>query len=274
MNQSKTSAQPCGSLYFVGITTTYPWASGCNMHCGVFLRILEKVNIVLPVGRCSWNWRIWFGSVQLRYSTGNDGTPPSKMLLSSVSLYWTHMLWDSGMIPWLALVYSILQSSPRHSTAKGQWNGLRYYNSPFWSLINILTRSTFSSYPSTSPQISCPQSSSIGAWNSCPNLGIPKSSDWSLREVNLILWHTLWMWVSLKWCACCNTGWKNVSSWQGWTCKRWDLQGFHCLSVAESRLKPFTDSILYQPWKAKWDSVSSISSRPVNQSLCLTICWM
>jgi hypothetical protein len=35
------------------------------------------------------------------------------------------MLWDSGMIPWLALVYFTLQSSPRRSTEVGLWNGWR-----------------------------------------------------------------------------------------------------------------------------------------------------
>jgi hypothetical protein len=55
------------------------------------------------------------------------------------------------MIPLLALVYSTLQSSPRHTTEVGLRNGWRWYNSPFWSLTNILAMSTFWSYPSTSP---------------------------------------------------------------------------------------------------------------------------
>jgi hypothetical protein len=33
------------------------------------------------------------------------------------------MLWASGMIPWLALEYSTLQSSPRWLTEVGLWNG-------------------------------------------------------------------------------------------------------------------------------------------------------
>jgi len=38
--------------------------------------------------------------------------------------------------------------------------------------------------------------------------------------------------------------------------------------------KPFATSISYQPWRAGYDSVYSIESRPVQQSLCFSICWM
>jgi len=214
MNQSTQSAQPCGCLYIVGITTAYSWTWWCNIHCWDFLHHLEKVNMVFPAGRRSWNWRIWFGGVQLKYNTGNEGTRPLKVVSRSQSIYWTQMLWDSGMTPWLASVYSTLQSSPRCSTDVGQWNGWQLYGSPFWSLVNILSRSTFWSYPSASPLTLCPQSSSICARNSCPNLGIPKSSDASLSEVNLILQPTTWTWVSLKWCTCGDTWRKNGSSWQ------------------------------------------------------------
>jgi len=47
--------------------------------------------------------------------------------------------------------------------------------------------STFWSYLSTSPLTSCPQLSSISVWNSWQKLGIPISTDESLRQVNLIL---------------------------------------------------------------------------------------
>jgi len=261
MNLPTESAQPWRSLNFVGITSAYSWAWGRDTHCWVIWHLLEKVDNAFPAGRRSWNWRIWFGGVQLKNNTGNERTRPWKVLsrsFSSLCVYWTHKLWDSGMIPWLALVYSTLQSSPRHSTEVGLWNGWWYYNSPFWSLINIPSRSTFWSYPSTSPLTSCPQSSSICEWNSCPKLGIPKSSDASLSEVNLILLHTPRTCVSLKWYNCCDTGWMMGSSSIVWRRKRWALRVLRHLSVADSRLKTFAESISYQPWSARYDSVSSI----------------
>jgi len=123
MNPSTQLAQPCWSLYFVGITTTYSWGWWRNIHCWVCLHLLEKVDIDFPAGRHSWNWRIWFGGVQLKYNTWKEGTRPWKVLSRSLSVFWTQMVRDSGMIPWLASVYSTLQSSPRRSTDVGQWHG-------------------------------------------------------------------------------------------------------------------------------------------------------
>jgi len=126
INPSTPSAQPWECLNFVGITTTYSWAWGCNTHCWVFLRLLENVDIAVPAGRLFWNWMIWFGGVQLKYNTGKEGIYPWKVIsrsFSSLCVYWTQMLWASGMTTWLALVYSTLQSSPRRSTEVGLWNG-------------------------------------------------------------------------------------------------------------------------------------------------------
>jgi len=126
MNPSTQSAPPWRSLNFVGITTAYSWAWGHITHCWVFLHLLENVNIALPAGRRSWNGRIWFGGVQLKYNTGKQGIRHWKVLsrsFSSLWIYWTQMLWASGMTPWLALVYSTLQSRPRRSTEVGLWNG-------------------------------------------------------------------------------------------------------------------------------------------------------
>jgi len=126
MNLSTQSAQPWRSLNFVGITTAYSWTWGPNTHCWVILHWVEKVNVALWAGRGSWNWRIWFGGVLLKYNTGKEGICPWKVWsrsFSSLCVYCTQMLWASGMIPWLALVYSTLQSSPRCSTDVGQWNG-------------------------------------------------------------------------------------------------------------------------------------------------------
>jgi len=106
MNSSIQSAQPCGALYFVGITTAYFWGRGCTIHCWVYLHLLEKVDIVFLAGRHSWNWRIWFGGVQLKYNIGKEGRRPWKVLSRSLSVYWTQMVWDSGMISWLASVDS------------------------------------------------------------------------------------------------------------------------------------------------------------------------
>jgi hypothetical protein len=136
------------------------------------------------------------------------------VILRSLWMYWTEMLWNSGMISLLASVYSTLQFSPRHSTDVGQWNGWWLYHSPLWRVITILSMSTFWSCPSTSPLSSSPQSSSSCVRNTQPKLGIPKYTDTSLSEVNWILLHMQQAWVSLKWCTCCDTGRKNDSFWQ------------------------------------------------------------
>jgi len=128
MNPSTQSAKQWRSLYFVGITTAYSWTWGRNTHYCVFWHVLEKVDNGFPAGRRSWNSRIWSGGVQLKYNTEKAGIRPWKMLsrlFSSLFVYLTQMLWALGMISWLALVYSTLQSSPRHSTDIGQWNGWR-----------------------------------------------------------------------------------------------------------------------------------------------------
>jgi len=124
MNVLIHSSELCGSLYFVGITTAYSWGSELNTDCWV-LHHGDNVNIVLPACKSLWNWQIWFGGVHLTYSTAKERTLPWKVLSRSLAVYWTQMSWDSGMIPWLALVYSTLQSSPRCSTHIGQWNGWR-----------------------------------------------------------------------------------------------------------------------------------------------------
>jgi len=126
MNPSTQTAQPWRSLYFVEITTAYYWAWGHNTHCWVFLHLLEKVDIVFLAARYSWNWRIWFGVVQLKYIEGTQGVRPWKVLsksFCSLCIYCTQMSWASGMVPGLALLYSTLQSSPRLSTEVGLWNG-------------------------------------------------------------------------------------------------------------------------------------------------------
>ena len=126
MNPSTQSAQPWWALNLVGITTAYAWACGRNIHCWVFLHLLENIDIALQAGKRRLNWTIWFGRVQLKYNTGKEGICPWKVLsrsFSSLCVYWTQMLWALGMTPWLALVYSTLQSSPRCSTEVGLWNG-------------------------------------------------------------------------------------------------------------------------------------------------------
>jgi len=132
--------------------------------------------------------------------------------------------------------------------------------------------STFWSYPSTSPQTLGPHSCSISASNSCPRLGIPKSSDASLSEVNLTLPHTPRTCVTLKWYTCCDTGHRKGLCWIVWWRNRWALCVLCHLSLADSRMKTFAESTSYQPWSARYDIVSSIQSRPVHQSLCLSIC--
>ena len=126
MNPSTQSAQPWRSLNFVGITTAYYWSWGRNTHCWVSFHLVENVHTALPAGRRSWHWRIWFGGVQLKNITGKQGIPRREVLsrsFSSLCVCRTQMLWSSGIIPWLASVYSALQSSPRRSTEVGLWNG-------------------------------------------------------------------------------------------------------------------------------------------------------
>ena len=128
MNPSLQSAQHWRSVYLVGITIAYSWAGARNMHCWVILHLLQKVDIVFPAGRNFWNWRIWFGGAQLKNNTGKQGIGPWKKLwrlFSSLCVYWTQMSWASGMIHWFALVYYMLQSSPRCSTEVVLWNGWR-----------------------------------------------------------------------------------------------------------------------------------------------------
>jgi len=126
MNPSTQSAQPWTSLYIIGITTAYSWAWGRNTHREVVWHIILKADNTFLAGRRSWNCRIWFCGVQLKYNTGKEGIGPRKVLsrsFSSLCVYWTQMLWASGKIPWLALIYSTLQSSPRCSTGVRLWNG-------------------------------------------------------------------------------------------------------------------------------------------------------
>jgi len=126
MNPSTQSAQSRRSMYFVGITTAYYSAWRLTTQWWVFLHLFEPVNNASLLGRCSWNHTIWFSGVYQRYNTGKEGICPWKVLLrsfSSLCLYWTQILWASCMIPWLALVYSTLQYSPRCSTDISLWNG-------------------------------------------------------------------------------------------------------------------------------------------------------
>ena len=168
------------------------------------------------------------------------------------------MLWASGMITWLGLVYSTLQSSPRRSLEVGLWNGWWYYNSPFWSVIHILPLSTFWSSLSMSPQTLCPQFSSIWVRNSCSQLGIPKSSDLSLSEINLILLQTPQTCISLKWYTYCDTRRIQGSSWIVWGRNWWTLRVLRRMSVLDSRFKSFAQSTSYQLWSARYNNVSSI----------------
>jgi len=258
MNLLTQSAQPCRCLYFVAITTAYSWAWERNIFCWVFLQLVDKVDIITPMGRRSWNWRIWFGGVQLKYDTGTEGSWPWKVLLRLLSIYWTQMLWDSGLITCLALVYSALQSSPRRSTDVGQWNGWRWYHSPFWSLINILSLRTFCSYPSTSPLTVYPWASSICAQNSCPMIGILNSSDAAQSEVNLILLHTPQTWVPLTCCTCCDMGQKNGLPWQCGRRTWWARRVCLHLSAPDTSWRMLPKSILYQPHRESYERVSSI----------------
>jgi hypothetical protein len=103
---------------------------------------------------------------------------------------------------------------------------------------------------------------------------MPKSSDASLTEVKLILLHTSQTCVSLKSYTCCDTGRIMGSSWIVWRHNRWNLLILCCLSVADIIWKTIAESISYQPWSARYDTVSSMQSRPVHKSLCITICRM
>ena len=123
INPSTVSAQPWRSLCSVEITNVYSQSCGHNIDCWVLLQLFEKVNIIVPAGKCSWNWTIQFGRVQQKYNIGTKVTLPWKVLSRSHSVCCTQMLSDWGIIPRLALVYSTLQSSPKCSTDIWQWKG-------------------------------------------------------------------------------------------------------------------------------------------------------
>jgi len=118
---------------------------------------------------------------------GSVANTTQKLLLHSPSIYCTQMWWVSGMISWLALVFSTLQAYPRCSTEVDQWNSWPLYNSTFWSILNMVSMRTFWSYAVTSPLPLWPQFSSIWAWNRCSIWGITKPTDASLGEVNWML---------------------------------------------------------------------------------------
>jgi len=122
-------------------------------------------------------------------------------------------------------------------------------------------------YLSTNSQILYHQSSSICMLNHCPKLKILIYTIVSLSEVNIVVWHTLQTCMTPTWYTCYNTGRIQGSMWQGWRYIRWVLCKLWRLLVADSRSKTFAESILYQPWSARCDSVSSIWSRLAQWSL-------
>jgi len=79
--------------------------------------------MIVPGDRNRWNWNSRNDKVQLKWNTGNNGTQlPWKVLsgsLALLSIYCTYILWDSDMIPWLSLVYSI--SAKCISATKSLW---------------------------------------------------------------------------------------------------------------------------------------------------------
>jgi len=150
------------------------------------------------------------------------------------------------------------QSSPRHSTDVVHWKGWQWKDSPFWRLVHILWRSAFQSYLSTNPPTSHSHSSSICTRSSCSKFHILKSSDASLSKVNLIILVAPWTWVSHKWYTFGDTSRKHASFLQCWGCKRWTLRVCRHLSVVDSKLKPSAKSILYYPFRARCENVSSI----------------
>jgi len=162
------------------------------------------------------------------------------------------------MIPWVEYIYSMMQLSSRCSIPVELWNCWFKYNNPFWSLTNILSMSTTWLYLSTNLQILYHQSSSICMLNHCPKLKILIYTIVSLSEVNIVLWHTLQTCMTPTWYTCYNTGRIQGSMWQGWRYIRWVLCKLWWLLVANSRSKTFAESILYQPWSARCDSVSWI----------------
>jgi len=81
--------------------------------------------------------------------------------------------------------------------------------------------------------------------NRWPKLGISKTFDAWLSEVNLMLIHSPQMCVSLKWSTSWDQERKNGFSGQCWMRKRLALEVFRCSLVVDSRLKTCAESILY-----------------------------
>jgi len=125
MSASTASAQQCGSFYFVGITTVYSWTWCHNIHSWVFFYLFRN----------GWHH---FSSRQtllelehlIRLSSAKvENREWRNLALEGVILVTFHilgqMLWNSDMIPRLALVYFAFQSNRRHSTDVGQQHGWR-----------------------------------------------------------------------------------------------------------------------------------------------------
>jgi len=102
----------------------------------------------------------------------------------------------------------------------------------------MLSRSTYWLYLNTNQPTVYFQSSSICTCNSWSTLRILKYTDPSLSDIDLIFLQSLWICISLEWCACCNAGQKIGSCWQFWRCNRWALHVFCCLLEVDSKLKP------------------------------------
>jgi len=134
--------------------------------------------------------------------------------------------------------------------------------------------STLWLYPSTSSLTLYPYSSSTWEMKSSRKAGSPKSTDASLRQVNEIFLNTEETCFSLKQCTTYDTGQKKEAVWHCWKCKLGALHVLCQLLVAGSRIKPSPESILYQPGRATYQTVSSIVERLVYWWLYTSICRM
>jgi len=124
MNTSIHSVTPCRILYIVEITILFSWAWDSNINGWVFLQCWEKDDVIFPASRHSSIWIIEFCVVLLKYNTNREGSHPWKDVswsFSSLCVYSTSMLWYLGTTPWLALVYSLLQLSPRSRIPVELW---------------------------------------------------------------------------------------------------------------------------------------------------------
>jgi hypothetical protein len=150
-----------------------------------------------------------------------------------------------------------MRSCPTLSMEPVLLNRWLYYNSRFWGVICSLSNIKLWAYPVTSPLTSVFQSASLCPWHTCSKFGILITFEYSVSENNFILLHTELRYKRLKLYTCCDAQRKKSSCSIVWYYIRQALHVFRCLSVTDSKLQPYAESISSQPvqWRTPLDDL-------------------